>query len=550
MQEFLQAFTEILGSMAGTAWGIPTVVVLVGTGIYLTFRMGLMQIRGFGHAVALVSGKYDHKDDPGEVSHFQALSTALSATVGTGNIAGVATAIALGGPGAVFWMWVTAFVGMATKFTSCTLAVHFRSIHDQGEVSGGPMHTIAKGLNFYVLAAMFSLFTLIASFGIGNMVQANSVADGLGFVLKEIINKEEVEVLSKSEIKTIIEQSYQEHGKFLQANALALAFNEKIKQKHNQEILETSILTSLSSNYLDKHSNNILSDIAIADAYKGLYNLHFNKIEKQYHWILGLILAIAVGLVILGGIKRIANVASIIVPFMAIFYVGAALIILLLNIDKIPSAFVTIFNLALNPWAVGGGAIGAAIQYGVARGVFSNEAGLGSAPMAHAAAKTKEPVREGLVAMLEPFIDTIIICTMTALVIVIVGAWGDDKPVGLTGAALSAFAFKEVLGLAGALVVGFGLMFFAYSTMIAWSYYGDRSAEYLFGHRAVLPYRIIYTILVFVGATVPLNLVWNFADVANVFMAIPNLISLIFLTALVKKLSDDYFKRQFNTNKE
>lgn len=214
-----------------------------------------------------------------------------------------------------------------------------------------------------------------------------------------------------------------------------------------------------------------------------------------------------------------------------------------MHIEQIPAAFMTIFNHALNPWAVGGGAIGAAIQYGVARGVFSNEAGLGSAPMAHAAAKTKEPVREGTVAMLGPFIDTIVICSMTALVIVIMGAWGDARPQELQGAALSAYAFEKALGGAGAWVVGFGLMFFAYSTIIAWSYYGDRSAEYLFGERAILPYRIIYTVLVVVGAYAPLHLVWNFADIANMFMAIPNLISLLMLAKVVQDMSKDYFSR-------
>jgi len=257
-----------------------------------------------------------------------------------------------------------------------------------------------------------------------------------------------------------------------------------------------------------------------------------------------------VGLVIIGGIKRIAKVAAIIVPFMAAAYCSVSLFILIANYDLIPGAFGTIINLALNPVAVGGGAIGAAMQYGVARGVFSNEAGLGSAPMAHASARTDEPVREGLVAMLGPFIDTIIICSMTALVIVISGNWGDARPQDATGANLTVLSFGQSLSFMGSWgvtighsVVGFGLAFFAYSTMIAWSYYGDRSAEFLFGKRAILPYRIIFTILVVVGASVPLQLVWNFADIANMLMAVPNLISLILLTGLVKKLTDDYFKR-------
>jgi AGCS family alanine or glycine:cation symporter len=450
MEGFISYLTEQTGTMAGYAWGIPSIVLLVGTGVYLTIRLRFIQFRGFRHSVALISGRYDKVSDPGEVSHFQALSAALSATIGTGNIAGVATAIAFGGPGAVFWMWVTALVGMATKYTSCALALKYRTIHEDGVVSGGPMYTLRRGLNMPALGAAFAVFTLIASFGIGNMVQANSVVDGLGFVVPQ---------------------------------------------------------------------------------------------AKEFKLIIGVVMAIAVGLVIIGGIRRIAKVASRIVPFMAIAYCVSALVILFLNIDKIPGAFATILNHALNPWAAGGGAMGAAVHYGVARGVFSNESGLGSAPMAHAAARTGEPVREGLVAMIGPFVDTIVICTMTALVIVVMGAWGEGKPESLFGAALSAYAFKQAIGSAGAWVVGFGLVFFAYSTIIAWSYYGDRSAEYLFGERAVLPYRVIYTVLVVVGAYVPLKLVWNFADIANIFMAAPNLISLILLAGMVRKLSDEYFKR-------
>ncbi len=448
--DWIDRLTETTGQIASAAWGMPSIVLLVGTGIYLTLRMRFIQFRGFRHGLALITGRYDHLADPGEVTHFQALSTALSATIGTGNIAGVATAIAFGGPGAVFWMWITALVGMATKYTSCTLALKFRQFHPDGSVSGGPMYTLAEGLGLRWLGILFALFALIASFGIGNMVQANSVVDGLTYIVPA---------------------------------------------------------------------------------------------AGQYKLVIGVVIAILVGLVIIGGIRRIARIASRIIPLMALLYCGAALWILVTNLEKLPSAFATIFELALNPWAAGGGAIGAAIQYGVARGVFSNEAGLGSAPMAHAAARTGEPVREGLVAMMGPFIDTIVICTMTALVIVVSGLWGEARPEALKGAALSAHAFQAHLGVAGSWVVGIGLVFFAYSTIIAWSYYGDRSAEFLFGPGAVLPYRIIYTVLVVVGAYVPLNLVWNLADIANILMAAPNLISLVLLAGLVKRLTDDYFQR-------
>ena len=446
----LQTLTDWTGTLAGLLWGNPlTLILLLGTGLYLTIRMGLIQLRGFSHAVALVSGKYSCKTDAGEVSHFQALSTALSATVGTGNIAGVATAITLGGPGALFWMWVTAIFGMATKFAECTLALQFRRISPDGVVAGGPMYTLLHGLKMPRMAALFATFALVASFGIGNMVQANSVMDGLGYIIPEL---------------------------------------------------------------------------------------------HQYRWFVGCALAALVGLVILGGVKRIARVASTIVPFMAMTYLIAALLVLFNHVSEIPEAVATIFNMALNPWSVGGAAVGEAIRWGVARGLFSNEAGLGSSPMAHAAARTNEPVREGLVAMLEPFIDTLVICSLTGLVIVVTGAWQESSET-LTGAALTTHAFGSSLGNAGAWVVGGGLTLFAYSTIIAWSYYGDRSAFYLFGERAVLPYRVIYTLLVVVGAGVPLQLVWNIADVTNILMALPNLLCLVLLAGLVKKLKNDYFEK-------
>jgi len=442
--------TEWSGQLSGLLWGSPlTLLALLGTGFYLTIRMGLIQVRGFGHAVGLLSGKYSCRSDSGEVSHFQALSTALSATIGTGNIAGVATAITLGGPGALFWMWVTAFFGMATKFAECTLSLKFREISPDGEVAGGPMYTLLHGLKMKRTAALFATFALVASFGIGNMVQANSVMDGLGYVFPEL---------------------------------------------------------------------------------------------GEYKWLGGVILATLVGMVILGGVKRIARVASTIVPFMAIIYISAALIVLFNHAGEIPSAFALIFDMALNPWSVGGAAVGEAIRWGVARGLFSNEAGLGSSPMAHAAARTNEPVREGLVAMMEPFIDTLVICTLTGLVIVVTGAWQESSD-SLMGAALTAHAFSSTIGNAGAMVVGIGLTLFAYSTIIAWSYYGDRSAYYLFGEKAVLPYRVVYTLLVVVGAAVPLKLVWNVADVTNILMALPNLLGLILLAGLVKRMKNEYFSR-------
>ncbi|QKQ28323.1 alanine:cation symporter family protein [Candidatus Reidiella endopervernicosa] len=447
-QTLIELLTAWSGKIADALWGNElTLIALLGTGLYLTIRIGFIQIRGFRHAINLIGGRYSSHKDTGEVSHFQALSAALSATVGTGNIAGVATAISLGGPGALFWMWMTAFFGMATKFTECTLALQFREVSRDGEIAGGPMYTLLNGLKMKRTAIVFAVFALIASFGIGNMVQANSVVDGIRYIYPPV---------------------------------------------------------------------------------------------GELSWLIGIVMAVLVGLVIIGGIKRIAKVASVLVPFMATIYIAAALIVLANSYEAIPAAFATIFEAALNPWVVGGAAVGEAIRWGVARGLFSNEAGLGSSPMAHAAARTNEPVREGLVAMMEPFIDTIVICTLTGLVIIVTGSY-IDRPDDLVGAALTAHAFSQSLGNAGALVVGIGLSLFAFSTIIAWSYYGDRSARFLFGEAAVMPYRVLYTIVVAFGAPVPLQLVWNLADTTNILMALPNLIGLILLAGLVKKMKNEYF---------
>lgn len=444
----LEHITAWTGQLSGLLWDSPvTLLLLLGVGIYLTFRLGFVQVRGFRHSIAVICGHYTNREDPGEVTHFQALSTALSATVGTGNIAGVATAISFGGPGALFWMWVTAFLGMATKFTESTLALRFREI-DKGEVAGGPMYTLLHGLNMKRTAMAFALFAMIASFGIGNLVQINSVVDGLSYAIPNL---------------------------------------------------------------------------------------------KDYSWLVGVIMAVIVGMVILGGVRRIAKVASAIVPFMAMMYIAVSFAVLLIHYTEIPSSIMLILNYALNPWAMGGAAVGEAIRWGVARGLFSNEAGLGSSPMAHAAATTKEPVREGLVAMIEPFVDTLVICTMTGLAIIVTGAY-IHAPEGVEGAALTAHAFSTAMGNGGAVVVGISLALFAFSTIIGWSYYGDRSAKFLFGGRAVMPYRVIYTLLIVVGAIVPLRMVWNIADITNILMALPNLLALVLLAGLVKKLSKEYFK--------
>jgi len=448
----LEQLTELTGRLSGMLWGSwITLAVLLGVGFYLTIRMGFIQLLGFRHSLHVIQGRYACKEDKGDVSHFQALATALSATVGTGNIAGVATAISLGGPGALFWMWITAIFGMATKFTESTLALQFREIDENG-VSGGPMYTLLHGLKMKRTAMLFALFAAIASFGIGNLVQVNSVVDGLAFIAPEV---------------------------------------------------------------------------------------------KEYSWLVGVIMALMVGMVILGGVKRIARVAGTIVPFMAVAYIVVAMTVLLNEYQQIPAAIMTILNHALNPWAVGGAAVGEAIRWGVARGLFSNEAGLGSSPMAHAAATTNEPVREGLVAMMEPFVDTLVICTMTGLAIVVTGAYL-TAPDEVVGASLTAYAFSQSIGDAGAMIVGGGLALFAFSTIIAWSYYGDRSVKFMLGEKSVLPYRLVYTLLIVVGAIVPLQLVWNIADITNILMAIPNLLALVLLAGLVKKLKTEYMQKHMN----
>lgn len=435
----------LLGKIDSFMWGPVTIVLLVGTGILITAMVKLVQIRWFPYAWGLISGKYDDPEDEGEITHFQALSAALSATIGTGNIAGVGTAVALGGPGAVFWMWVTAFFGMGLKFAECSLSLKYRVIHEDGTVGAGPMYYLERGLGQRWLGLLFALFAAIASFGIGNMVQANSVAE--------------------------------------------------------------PVLT-----------------------YFGVPKI-----------LTGLIIGGLVFAVIVGGIKRIGKVASKLVPVMSIFYILGALVVIVMNIKGIPAAFSLIFHDAFTGTAATGGFAGAAvaqaIRFGVARGVFSNEAGLGSAPIAHGAAQTKEPIREGLVAMLGPFIDTIVICSMTALVIILTGAYTQ----GLTGADLTAKAFNMGLPGPGGYIVAIGIIFFAFSTAISWSYYGDRCIDYLLGEKFVMPYRVIYCILLPVGAAIKLSTVWTISDIFNALMAWPNLVGLIVLSPVVVRAAKDYF---------
>ncbi|WP_438312699.1 alanine/glycine:cation symporter family protein [Sporosarcina sp. FA9] len=425
----------ILDKLGGIIWGPPLLILLVGTGIYLTFRLGLIQLRLLPYALKLVFTKNQDKKSEGDISHFQALMTAMAATVGVGNIVGVATAVVLGGPGAIFWMWMAGFFGMATKYGEAVLAVKYRVKDANGQMAGGPMYYLEHGLKQKWLGVLFAIFGALAAFGIGNGTQAKAVAD-------------------------VMSQTF-----------------------------------------------------------------------SVPHWITGVALVLLAGAVLLGGIKSIGRVTSFFVPIMALFYIIAGAIVMVMNINLVPEAFATIFKFAFTGEAALGGAVGAAIRFGVARGLFSNEAGLGSAPIAAAAAKTDLPGRQALVSMTQVLFDTLIICSITGVTIVMSGQWKDT---GIEAGALTAAAFGTFLGGAGPIVVSIGLLFFATSTIFGWGYYGEKCFQYLFpNNTAVKVYRVVFVLFIFVGATAKLNVVWAFADVLNGLMAIPNLIGLLGLSGVI-----------------
>ncbi len=441
--ESLLSFNE---QLSGIVWGVPMLILIVGVGLYYTIRLRFIQFTHFGRACSEIWHKIRVVDDKdkGDISPFKALTTAIASTVGVGNIAGVGTAIALGGPGAIFWMWVCAVLGMVTNFAEVTLGVRYREFRG-GVVAGGPMYYIRNGLKLPWLAAIFSVFGALAALGIGNMVQANSVADVLGSAFK-------------------------------------------------------------------------VPNLAT-----------------------GIILAALTGIVTIGGIRRIADVCGYIVPIMAAIYILASLYVIVTSITQIPAAFSLIFRHAFQPIPAAGGFAGSAVwmtmRYGISRGVFSNEAGLGSTPIAHSTAKVDHPVRQGVWGLFEVFVDTIVLCTMTALVIITSGAWTS----GEVGASLTARAFDTSLPGHGHMVVTVGVIMFAYTTTIVWCYYGEKCAEYLFGTRIVLPYRLIWLPFLVIGAVGGLRAIWDVADTLNALMAIPNLIGLIGLSAIVIKLTKDFF---------
>jgi alanine or glycine:cation symporter, AGCS family len=452
MEQFLESLTTNIASFASSIWSF-MIPVLFGVGLLLTIRIGFLQFRKLGVAVRITLSKRSRSKSvrEGDITPFAALSTALAATLGNGNIAGVATAIFAGGPGAIFWMWVCGLLGMATKYSEAMLGVKYRQKHPDGTIAGGPMYYIRAGLKdstiSKILAGMFAVCGAIAAFGIGNMVQSNQMSH-------------------------------------------------------------------------------------VVEAEFGIPS-----------FVTGIIITILAGLVILGGIKRIGAVASRLVPGMVLIYFAFGAVVLITNITAIPAAFILIFEHAFSPVSATGGFLGAsvkqAIQLGARRGIFSNEAGLGSAPIAHAAAQTPGPIYQGLIGVAEVFIDTLVVCTFTALIILTTGVW----TTGLDGTAMTASAFSHGIPILGGAIVALASLLFGFSTLIGWSYYGEQCLKYLFGVRITLAYRTLFTLLILVGALVSLDLVFAFADVANAFMAFPNLVGLLLLSGIVARVTKEALEK-------
>ncbi len=455
-QNIIDVLNVLIYFKIGGENGIPFIVLwLIAGGIFFTLRMGFINIRGFKHAIDVVRGKFDDDEDEGDVSHFQALAAALSGTVGIGNIAGVAIAIRMGGPGAAFWMTVAGFLGMSSKFAECTLGQKFRIIKPDGTVGGGPMYYLSRGLSSIGmsrfgkgLGVLYAISCAIATMGAGNMFQANQAYAAVSNVL---------------------------------------------------------------------------------------------PFFENFAWLFGIILIAIVGLVIIGGIERIGSVAGILVPVMAVIYTIACVWVMLVKFTSIPAAIGTIVTSAFNPQAVAGGAIGAII-IGFQRAVFSNEAGIGSAAIAHSAARTDEPVREGIVALLEPFIDTMFICNLTAIVIVLTGVYADPNSIDLDGAQLSAASFETIIGWFPLVIAVAGFLF-AISTMISWSYYGQLAWAYLFGDRTVNIYKVLFLLCGFIGTIINLDLVLEFSDIVLLAMSLPNLLGCVLLSGVVAKELNSYMSR-------
>lgn len=458
----LELITSINSAVYNFIWGVPAMICIIGVGLLLTIRTRFLQIRKFPYAMKETIGRIFKKQDAsdGSMTPFQAVCTALASTVGTGNIAGVAGAIAIGGPGAVFWMWISAILGMCTKFSEVTLAVHFRERNSEGDYVGGPMYYIKNGLakHWHFLAVLFATFGVLTVFGTGNATQVNTITTAI-----------------------------------------------------NSALLNFNIISESSLSFVDL--------------------------------IIGIIVAILVALILLGGIKRIGQVAERLVPFMALLYIFFALGVVFLNIERLPSVLYSIVDGAFNPSSVTGGVVGSlfiSMRKGVARGIFSNEAGLGTGSIAHACSDTNEPIRQGLLGIFEVFMDTILICTLTALVILCSGtpiAYGVDA-----GAELTITGFTSTYGSWISIFTAIALCCFAFSTIIGWGLYGARCIEFLFSSKVIKPFMLAYSLVAILGATVDLGLLWNIAETFNGLMAIPNLIALFLLSGTVVKLVKEYFK--------
>ena len=458
----LKLIEEINSAVNNFIWGVPAMVCIIGVGLYLSIRTGFIQIRKFKYAMKTTIGRIFKKRDAsdGSITPFQAVCTALAATVGTGNIAGVAGAIAIGGPGAVFWMWISALLGMCTKFAEVTLAVHFRERNQEGDLVGGPMYYIKNGLGkkWQFLAILFSLFGVLTVFGTGNATQVNTIT------------------------------------------------------------------TAIDSALLN-------------------YNICTSKTIPQINLILGIIIAVLVALVLLGGVKRIGKVTEKLVPFMALFYIALAIGVVILNIGNLPTVFASIFEGAFNPRSVTGGVVGSifiCMKRGVSRGIFSNEAGLGTGSIAHACADTQTPVKQGFFGIFEVFTDTIVICTLTALVILCSGVtinYGANA-----GAELTILGFTSTYGNWISIFSAIAMCCFAFSTILGWGLYGARCIEFLFSPKVIKPFMVVYALVAIVGATMDLGLIWGIADTFNGLMSIPNLIALFLLSGTVIKLVKEYKK--------
>ena len=459
----LELITTVNDALNGFIWGVPAIACILGVGLYLAIRTGFLQIRKFGYSMKNTLGKIFHRSSAAEgtLTPFQAVCTALSATVGTGNIAGVAGAIAIGGPGAVFWMWISALLGMGTKFAEVTLAVHFRERNKKGDYVGGPMYYIKNGLgkNWMWLAYLYAFFGVCAVFGTGNATQVNTITAAVNTALL------------------------------------------------NYNVLEADALS--------------------------VSNL-----------IIGIVICIIVALILIGGVKRIGKVSETLVPFMALLYILLGVGLVVIRFDQVPAVFSSIFQGAFNPAAFTGGIIGSffvSMQKGISRGIFSNEAGLGTGSIAHACADTDDPAKQGLFGIFEVFMDTIVICTLTALIVLLSGI---DVPYGqAAGAELTISGFTAVYGNWVSIFTAIAMCCFAFSTIVGWGLYGARCAEFLLGSKIILPFNIAYCLVSILGATTDLGLIWSISDTFNGFMTVPNLIAVFLLTPVVLRLIKEHFRK-------